>query len=337
MTSKERVLNTLEFKGVDKLAKDIWILPAVRMEYGDEIVDKFLEEYKPDIIQISGPFDHGFTPEYYQIGHYIDPWKSEWVNIQAGIIGEVKKPIFSDYDNMDGYVSPKEQFIKEFKSNKEKIANQIKEKRNQGKFIIGGWISLFERLQFLRGTEDVYCDIALEEPNLFKMINLVMDFMRTYVNKWLEMDIDAVAFGDDWGTQLSLLISPSTWKKIFRPLYKELIDMIKSAGKKVFFHSDGYIWDLYPEFIELGVDAINSQLWCMGIEKVAKQYSGKITFWGEISRQTILPNGKPEEVVQAAEKMKKLFFKNGGGFIGQSEINRDVPLKNIEAFIHSWD
>ena len=246
-------------------------------------------------MSISGPFDHGFTPEYYQVGKFTDPWGSVWTNMQAGIIGEVKEPVFADYEKMEGYEAPVAQFLTEWEEARNGIAEQIARAREADKFVIGGWISLFERMQYLRGTEDLYCDIALEEEEMFRMIKLVMQYMHVYVKKWLEMDIDAMAFGDDWGTQISLLISPDTWRKIFKPLYKELIDMIKAAGKKVFFHSDGYILELYPEFIELGVDAINSQLWCMGVEKVAERFAGKITFWGEISRQQTLPFGTPED------------------------------------------
>lgn len=326
----------MNFEGVDRLAKDIWILPAARIQHGGAL-EELVAAYDSDIAQMCAPFDHAYTPEYYQVGKYMDPWGSEWTNIQEGIIGEVKNPVFDEYEKMKGYISPKKQFIQEFDANRENLEKQIKVQRGRDKFVIGGWISLFERFQYLRGTEDLYCDIALEEDEMFDMFELTMDFMRTYVSKWLEMDIDAVAFGDDWGAQMALLISPASWEKLFKPLYKELIDLIKAAGKKVFFHSDGYIFDLYPQFIELGVDAINSQLWCMGVEKVAKDFAGKITFWGEISRQTTLPDGTEEEILAAGKKMKDLLFLNGGGLIGQGEINRDVPLENVRAFTQAWD
>ena len=335
MTSKERVLAALEFKSPDRIPKDIWILPAARMKYGEDLED-ICNRFEVDIASMVGPFDHGFTPEYYQVGQYMDPWGSLWTNLQAGVIGEVKNPVFKTYDEVDTYEPPISQFLKEWEENKENIAKKIQEARDKDKFVIGGWISLFERMQFLRGTENLYCDIALEEEELFTLMEHVMKFERIYVDKWLEMDIDAMAFGDDWGSQRSLLISPECWKRLFKPLYQELIDKIKAAGKKVFFHSDGYIMDLYPEFIELGVDAINSQLWCMGVENVAEKYAGQITFWGEISRQNTLPNGTPEEIQECADIMKKYLQVNGGGLIGQSEINRDVSLENVEALLKDW-
>lgn len=336
MTSRERVLNTLEFKNADRIPLDVWVLPAARMKYGREL-EELQRKYEVDITSVTGPFDHGFTPAYYEVGTFTDPWGSEWSNIQAGIIGEVKKPVFADYDALEGYASPKQAFLREWAENKAAVAANIAEARTAGKFVIGGWVSLFERLQYLRGTEDLYCDLALGEPEMFQMIDIVMDFMRDYVDAWLKMDIDAMAFGDDWGTQISLLVDPEAWRKVFKPLYSELIGKMKAAGKKVFFHSDGYIFELYPDFIEMGVDAVNSQLWCMGVEKVAEKFAGKITFWGEISRQNILPNGTAQEVTDAARTMINRLWVNGGGLIGQSELNRDVPLANIDALYRAWN
>lgn len=338
MTGRERVLRALNFEPTDRVPMDIWVLPAARLAHGEAFaqLQKRYED-RIDIMSFVGPFDHGFTPEYYTVGTFTDPWGSVWRNLQPGVVGEVKQPVFADYEAMRGYVSPKAEFLRQWEQHKPALEQQLREARKTGKFLIGGWVSVFERLQFLRGTEDLYCDIALEEPELFGLIELVMDYLRAYVDAWAQMDVDAIPFGDDWGTQISLLISPVTWVKLFQPLYQELFDRIHAAGKKVFFHSDGYIFDLYPHFIEMGVDAINSQLWCMGVEKVAEQFAGKITFWGEISRQNTLPNGTPEDVKASARKMMLLLRVNGGGLIGQSEMNRDVPLANVQAFYEAWD
>ena len=338
MTGRERVLRALNFEPTDRVPMDIWVLPAARLAHGEAFaqLQKRYED-RIDIMSFVGPFDHGFTPEYYTVGTFTDPWGSVWRNLQPGVVGEVKQPVFADYEAMRGYVSPKAEFLRQWEQHKPALEQQLREARKTGKFLIGGWVSVFERLQFLRGTEDLYCDIALEEPELFGLIELVMDYLRAYVDAWAQMDVDAIPFGDDWGTQISLLISPVTWVKLFQPLYQELFDRIHAAGKKVFFHSDGYIFDLYPHFLEMGVDATNSQLWCMGVEKVAEQFAGKITFWGEISRQNTLPNGTPEDVKASARKMMQLLRVNGGGLIGQSEMNRDVPLANVQAFYEAWD
>lgn len=130
MNSKERVLATLEFRNPDRIPKDLWVLPAAKNRYGKDL-EELVEKSNLDIASITGPFDHGFTPEYYEIGQYKDPWGSVWTNLQAGIIGEVKDPVFADYDNMAGYQAPVQQFLKEWEENKDVIAQKIEEVRKK--------------------------------------------------------------------------------------------------------------------------------------------------------------------------------------------------------------
>ena len=335
MDSRERVIRTLDFSNPDQLAVDIWTLPATKFRYGDKI-EKLFTEYPTDFASIPGPLDHGMTPELFEPGEFTDQWGCGWVNLQRGIIGEVKHPPLEDDEAIEGYCPPVQDFLHQWEQTQPLLQEKIDAARKAGKFIIGGCVIVFERLQYLRGTENLYCDIALESDEFHQMMGFIREYYSAYLDKWLEMDVDAISFNDDWGSQRTMLINPAAWRKLFKPVYRELIGRVKAAGKRVFFHSDGYIMDLYPELIELGVDAINSQLWCMEPEEIAEKYAGKITFWGEISRQTTLPFGKPEEIRQAAKTMKKLFYKNGG-LIGQSEAGPDVPFENIETVFKVWN
>ncbi len=74
----------------------------------------------------------------------------------------------------------------------------------------------------------------------------------------------------------------------------------------------------------------------MGVEKLSKRFRGRICFWGEVDRQSILPNGTPDEVRQAAKEVVDNFLTPNGGFIGQAEVNEDVPLENVEALLKAW-
>jgi len=336
MTSRERVLRTLEFKTPDKIPYDAWILPGAFSKYGEKL-KHLAEKYPVDVIQISGPSDHGFNPEYYQEGTFVDLWGCTWVNIQAGIIGEVKIPILADDIKISEYKAPVDEFISWWNGSKQNIDNDITEARKRGQFILGGWISLFERMQFLRGTEELFCDIAVKDGTVEKLAAIVMDFYRVYVDKWLEYDIDGVVFGDDWGTQRSTLISPADFKTIFKPCYQELSRKIKNAGKKIFFHSDGWIFDLYDDLLDLNIDAINTQVWCMGIENVAEKLAGKVTLWGELDRQYTMPFSTPDEVRKEASLLKNKFAARNGGFIGLGTVLADVPFENAEAMFAAWN
>ena len=328
MTSKERVIKTINFQNPDRIPVDLWVLPAAQYQYGDEL-QKLIDARDIDFAR--APYnDPCMDANYYEIGIHKDVWGSVWRKAQRGLVGEVKEYPLADYAALTDYKSP----IGLLKGGFEDTDQFIK--ANSHKFILGGWVSIFERMQFIRGTENLYMDIAEESDELFILRDIVFNFYKEYLKQWLEHDVDAICFGDDWGSQRALLISPNSWRRIFKPVYEELFSMIKAKGKYIFFHSDGFIMDLYQEFIDMGVGAINSQLWCMGVENVAGKYAGKICFWGELSRQNTLPYGTPEEIIINAELMKKYLCVKGGGLIGQSEVGKDVPLENVKTVLNCW-
>jgi hypothetical protein len=140
---------------------------------------------------------------------------------------------------------------------------------------------------------------------------------------------------DDWGAQNSLLISPDTWVEIFQPLYKDYIDIAHRAGKKIFMHSDGHTLAIYPHLIALGLDAFNSQIFCMGVENLAP-YKGKITFWGEMDRQHLLPSGSTGDIRDAVKQLHDTLWQDGG-CIAQCEFGAGAKPENVRAMFAAWD
>jgi hypothetical protein len=153
---------------------------------------------------------------------------------------------------------------------------------------------------------------------------------------WCRSAVDGWAFMDDWGSQTSLLISPDMWRATFKPLYKVYCDMAHKAGKKIFFHSDGNIISIYPDLIELGIDAINSQIFAMDIEELGRRFKGRITFWGEIDRQQVLPFGTVEAVRKAVGRVRRALDDGRGGVFAMCEWGSTVPRQNIEAVFETW-
>ena len=115
---------------------------------------------------------------------------------------------------------------------------------------------------------------------------------------------------------------------------KDYIDIAHSHGKKIFMHSDGYILDILPHLVELGLDAINSQIFCMGVDNL-KPYRGKITFWGEIDRQYLLPNGTLDEIENAVKQVYDTLWDNGG-CIAQLEFGAGANPNNVYKAFETW-
>ena len=334
MDGRERTLRTVEFSGPDRIPVGIWFHKATISRYG-ELLDDLLEEFPQDIVRLHGPMDRAFYEVSYTPGRFTDEWGSAWEVILPGMIGEVKVPALSEIEGVRDYELPIGQLAPEWQKSGRIVEQKIAAARDAGQFVIGGQVEVFQRMQFVRGTENLFCDIAEDSGHLITLRDKVVEYFHSYLDYWLREDVDAVAFYDDWGSQRSLLISPVAWKRLFKPVYRELVRRILQAGKRVFFHCDGYILDLYPEFIQLGVDALNSQVWCMGLDQL-EPFAGRITFWGEVDRQSTLAFGTPEDVFRSVQLMKEKLYRNGG-LIGQSVAGVDVPLENIRALLESWN
>ena len=335
MTSKERVVKTLTFANPDRVPVDFWTLPATRLKYG-EAFDCLKEESALDILTAPCQVfraDVDADPRHFQVGAFTDAWGSGWQGLYEGILGEVKHPALDDISLIHSYKTPKH-LLPQHESELNDIQNFVR--RYPDKFIVGGCINLFERMQFVRGTVNTYIDIIEENDGFYLLRDMLEDYFTHYLEMMLKTDVDAIVFADDWGSQRSLLISPDSWSKLFKPVYKKFFDMTKATEKFVFMHSDGYILDLYEEFIELGVDAINSQVWCMGIDKVAEKCRERITLWGEIDRQHVLPNGNVADVENLIRQMKEKVWVPGG-LIGQAAPGPECSFENIRACLQSWN
>lgn len=327
MTSRERVTRTLRFEGVDRPARDVWTLPAAffgREAELQALLDRYPSDFGP-----SGYRDPVDESPLYEPGYWTDPWGSTWQNIQRGMIGEVKHPALANWADLAHWQPPYH------------LLGQGLEEVNRtcaasDRFVHLGLPRPFERLQFVRGSENVYLDLAWGVPEVFKLLEMIHDFYLQHLHHVLRTDVDAVFFMDDWGSARALLISPAMWATYFKPLYKDYVDLAHAHGKFALMHSDGYILDIYPHLIEIGVDGINSQLFCMPIETVGQRFRGQITFWGELDRQHILPFGTPDDVRAAVQRVRAALWDDRGGVIGQAELNQGYPTENIRAFFEAW-
>ncbi|MCC6581084.1 MAG: methyltransferase [Phycisphaeraceae bacterium] len=333
MNSRERMRRTVEFDKPDRIARDLWTLPIIHLEHSPTDLERFFQRWPVDI---TGPGTPGVQPrrlkgDAYQVGRYVDEWGCVFHNIQAGVIGEVKEPLLGDWSKMELFRTPDEYLGFDVDA-----VNAFC--RASDKWCMAGCCPRpFERLQFLRGTENLMIDF-MEQPAEFKeLLGKVHDFHCREIEAWAATDIDAIRFMDDWGSQRSLLISPSQWREIFKPLYRDYVQIAHGKGKKLFMHSDGFIFDVYGDLIEIGIDAINSQLFCMDIEEIARRFGGKITFWGEIDRQHILCFGTVEEARAAVRRVADALYRPEGGLIAQFELGAAAKLDNAHAIYEAWE
>lgn len=336
LTRRERVYKTLTFEEVDRVPRQLWALPGIARDRGGELA-AFREKYPADDISgapgVLAPSGRA-RGDYSRRGSYTDDWGCVWEVFEDGIIGEIKAPILADDAEVARYEPPHEMLDGADAA----PANEARVQRPDD-FLTLGTTTLFERMQFLRGTEQLLVDLAMGDPIAYKLREVVHGYNLRAIRLMASADVDAVCMNDDWGSQRSLLISPELWRTFFKPCYREYCDIIKGSGKKVFFHSDGFIEAIYPDLIDIGVDALNSQLFCMDMEKLGREYAGEIVFWGELDRQYLLPFGTPDEIRRGVRRAAKALMPGGRrtGVVAQCEWGIHDPLDNLLAVFDEWD
>ena len=330
-TSRELVYQTLNFTGPARAPRDLWTLPIAAQAHPAALA-AILEAYPPDMTGVDG-FERERAPtrgDQYAIGAYTDEWGATFVSVQAGVIGEVKQPLIGDWatDVPRVHIPTAWLTVDRDAVNRACAATD--------KFTLAGCNPRpFEQLQFLRGTANLYMDLTDPPPELLAFMAELHAFYCELLQVWANTDVDALRMMDDWGSQRSLLISPAMWRHYFKPMYRDYVQIAHAAGKKFFMHSDGHILAIYPELIEIGVDALNSQLFCMGVEKLAP-FAGKITFWGEIDRQRLLAFATPDEVGAAVRQVHEQLWRTGG-CIAQCEFGAGARPENVERVFATWD
>ena len=333
MNSRELVYKTLEFENTsDRVPRQMWLLPWAERNCGS-MVTRITEEFEDDIVSAPAFLKTKTIAkgDPYETGEFTDEWGCRFENLQAGVIGEVKEAIVKDeeWEDADNVHIPVEWLDFDMDS-----VNAFC--RETDKFVIAGCCQRpFEQLQFIRTTEELYMDLVDMPSNMKKFMGKIHTFYCDLLEKWAKTDVDALNFMDDWGSQKSLLINPQMWDEYFGPMYKDYIEIARRHGKKTFMHSDGNTLDIYPRMIELGLDAFNTQIFCMGLDKLEK-YRGKITFWGEIDRQHLLPEGSTEDIKNAVTEVYERLWSDGG-CIAQCEFGPGANPDNVYQVFQTWD
>jgi hypothetical protein len=328
----------LTFQTPERLPRDLWLLPWATTRHPAEVA-QLLARFPSDIVR---PTDCGYRPsarrqgDPYELGKSTDEWGCVFENIQAGVHGEIREPIIPEITDLSALQPPDEILPDQPQAGREAINRFC---AGTEFFVIANACPRpWERYQFLRGSENALADMANpDDPPVQALLRAIQDFYLKEIEFWVSTDVDAIMFMDDWGSQTSLLIPPSTWREVFKPLYRDYCNLARRHGKFVFMHSDGYILDIYQDLAEIGVHAINSQIFCMGLEQVAAAAKGKLTFWGEIDRQHIIPSANPEAGRAAVRQVLQHLGDPRGGIIAQLEFGPGGNPRTVQAICEEWE
>lgn len=201
--------------------------------------------------------------------------------------------------------------------------------------------AFFLRAAELRGWENFFVDLALEPEFASALMNRYLDYRLRIAERALEEvedNFDIVLIStDDFGMNDRTIVSPEMYREVLKPIQKRMFDFFRSATTaKRFLHTDGAIYPLIEDFIEVGAEALNPiQVSAAGMGDTAKlkaEFGDRLTFWGGIDTHHVLPSGSTDEVrAEVRRRIKDLA--PGGGYVLSSvhHIQPEVPPENVVA------
>jgi uroporphyrinogen decarboxylase len=198
--------------------------------------------------------------------------------------------------------------------------------------------SFWELGYMLRGIEQMYVDLLKNPEFVMALMEKLLEINTIVTGRFLDIVgpyIQVFRTTDDMATQQRLMMKPETYRSLLKPYYRTYIEFVKSKTEaKVFYHSCGNVTDIIDDLTEIGVDAINPvQVSAMGdTAELKARFGHKVSFWGAIDSQRILPFGSVEDV-QTEVQRRIRDLAPGGGYVvaGVHTIQPDVPPQSIIA------
>ena len=207
----------------------------------------------------------------------------------------------------------------------------------------GPW-GIYEIASSLRGTEDYLMDLILDPDYARAVAERVLEEHHipfyTLLLQEASPHAQLVGVSDDLGSQQGLIFSPQTFRLIFKPLLKRLIDHIHSlADVRVYMHSDGAIYDLIPDLIEAGVEGLNPVQYTargMELDRLKREFGNDLGFFGGTLENELLSFDTPE-AIRRKVRDNIATLAPGGGFLFASvhNISPEVPPENVTALFEA--
>ena len=171
----------------------------------------------------------------------------------------------------------------------------------------------------LRGAmEHLLLDYAANPDLAQALARVATDFCNAAVEKAIDLGADVICLEGDLAYNPTTLMSPAHYRRFVKPYHQETVALAHARGVPIIKHSDGNLWPILDDLIEVGFDGIHPiQPQCMDIGEVKRHLAGRACVLGNIDCMHLLPFGSEEEVVQS---VKETLAKAapGGGYIASS-------------------
>jgi len=202
----------------------------------------------------------------------------------------------------------------------------------------------FELYCWMTGLEQAFVNLLIEPALVRRALQHITDFLEEKLRRVLATSggkIDLIFFADDLGSQTGLLMSRETYRSVLQPFHRRLFNIVHTQAPHAFclFHSDGAVFDVIPDLLDAGVDAmeaVQTDAAGMDPDRLKSVYGDRLSFQGGISVQHLLPDCDADTVASECRRLVEIFGAGGGYIAAPSHaIQAGTPPENVEAMLHA--
>jgi uroporphyrinogen decarboxylase len=361
VTGRDRVLTALRHEEPDRVPRDLWataeVLASLRSELGVADDGALLSRLGVDLGYVPGPSFAGRelrawdTPEgrvtedlwgVQRVGKQVRSGLTTWSyqHVVASPLASAQRPAdvhaYAHWPDPDGW---------DFST----LREQCQSVRAAGRAAVNAGDRLdrtaqLKTMMYLRGMEQTYVDLRRSPEIADAIIGHVVDYFLAYNERVFAEAadlIDIFMMGDDFGTQQGPMMAPELWRRLLKPGFRAYIDLAHRHGLPVMHHTCGSVVELIPDFIECGLDILQSvqpSAAGMDLGTLKREFGRDLCFHGSMDIQQTLPRGSTHDVREEVRRRMEA-GKPGGGFIicTAHNLQPDVPVGNILALFEAYE
>jgi uroporphyrinogen decarboxylase len=333
LSAKERVLRALRREPVDRLPTQTNYTPAMGRILAEHFaipIEALPERLGNHLVRVDIAHRRSRNAEG---SIEFDWWGAGW-NTRTEGYWHSYAPLAESLD-LEGYAWPDPKESALLAAAAETVARQ-----SSGCFVAPNLgMCLFERAWSLRGFDALLMDLVERPEWVEELLDRITAIQVTLSQRFVAAGIDGGYFGDDYGAQRAMLFSPRLWRRLMKPRLARMFAVFLDAGLPVILHSDGDIRAILPDLVEIGLTALNPvQPEVLEHGWLEREYGGKLSFYGGISTQAVMPQPDRELVRQATLACARTLAPGGTGLIlGPSHrMQSDIPPQSVEAMLEAF-
>ncbi len=351
MTSKERVLTTLNHEEPDKVPIDAWMVNEIttvivkllninieegRFSYAKALGHDLLYKHMGIMDSLASIYkqDRKVEENLYQC-----KWGIKYKRLphKYGIFYSFVEHPLADIKNYDSYNWPDPL---EIERDGIELYKTIIERDGKDYAILGAVpCTIFEGSWYLRGLENFLIDLCQNRDFADELLRNMMNYHLTLSKKLIEIGVDIIWWGDDIAIETGPYIDPKLFRELIKPKYAYMVQEVKKINKniKIAYHTDGKVNWVLDDLVDIGVDILNPlQPDVNDVSTIKKRYGKKLSFWGNVDTRCVMSEGSCADVVDEVKNVIRTLAPGGGFILSTNHTIQSTPRAIDNTIAYYW-